>query len=145
MDFHPEVIHHTQLIQQLLADGKIQLPQEQAGKVVIHDSCYLGRANDVYDPARDIIDTIPGLQRLEHKNSKDHGFCCGAGGGLFWAEEHEPRVNHERVKQLTSVGADTIATSCPYCVKMLDDGLKDLQLDDKIQAKDLLEILMPGV
>lgn len=141
---HYEVIHHTQMIQQMLAENKIQLDQERTGKVVIHDSCYLGRANHIYSPSRDILAAIPGLERVEHPKSKDHGFCCGAGGGLFWTEEHEPRVNHERVRQLTSVGADTIATSCPYCVKMLDDGLKDLQQEDKIKAMDLLEILMSG-
>jgi Fe-S oxidoreductase len=77
----------------------------------------------------------------EHKKSKDHGFCCGAGGGLFWVEEHEPRINHRRVDQLSELNPSVIATSCPYCAKMLDDGIKDKDLGNSVVVKDLVELL----
>lgn len=135
-----EVIHHSQLISELIRDGRVKSDREVKGRTVIHDSCYLGRANDIYSPPRDILSSIAGLELVEHKKSKEHGFCCGAGGGRFWLEEKAPRINHERVRQLSGTGAEIVATSCPYCLKMLDDGIKDLKCEN-IKVLDLIEIL----
>ncbi|MBU2573895.1 MAG: 4Fe-4S dicluster domain-containing protein [Elusimicrobia bacterium] len=110
------------------------------GRAVIHDSCYLGRVNSMYRPSRDILKGISGLEVVEHEKSGEHGFCCGAGGGRFWLEEAEPRINHARVKQLLETKPSIIATSCPYCLKMLSDGVKDLG-GAGVEVRDLAEIV----
>lgn len=140
-----EVKHHSQLIQELMESGRLSAPAKQSGekpggRVVIHDSCYLGRVNSVYRPSRDILKGISGLEVVEHKKSGEHGFCCGAGGGRFWLEEAEPRINHARVKQLLETKPSIIATSCPYCLKMLADGVKDLG-GAGVEVRDLAEIV----
>ena len=134
-----EVIHHTQLLQELVAQGRLKPAVGVAGKLTIHDSCYLGRVNGVYAPARDLLSAVPGAQLSESPRSHDKGFCCGAGGGRFWLEEHGSRINHERVKQLCDTGAGVVATSCPYCLTMLENGAKDLGRE--VQIKDLAELL----
>ena len=138
--FDIEVIHHSQLISELIQSKQIEPGKNVNERVVIHDSCYLGRMNNIYQPQRNILTNIPQLDMVEHKKTKDHGFCCGAGGGMFWVEENEPRINHERLNQLLEVNPSCIATSCPYCLKMLDDAVKDLEKEN-ISVKDLVEIL----
>jgi len=135
-----EVKHHSQLIAELMAAGKLKVEGNTQGRAVIHDSCYLGRVNSVYQPSRDILAGAPGLEVSEHERSKAKGFCCGAGGGRFWLEEGEPRINHERVKQLLETKPSVIATSCPYCMKMLSDGIKDLGTTG-VEVRDLVEIV----
>ncbi len=137
---HYEVVHHSQLIQDLIRREGMALPRDLEDRVVIHDSCYMGRVNNVYAPPREIVRSIEGLDLVEHKESRERGFCCGAGGGRFWMEEKEPRINHERVKQLASTNAGVIATSCPYCLRMLEDGVSDLKMDG-IRVRDVVEIL----
>jgi Fe-S oxidoreductase len=135
-----QIMHHSELILDLLKSGKIKLDKEMAEKITIHDSCYLGRLNQMYDTPREIVKQIPKAQLVEHARSKDHGFCCGAGGGMFWLEEKEPRINITRCKQLAELNPSTIATFCPYCLKMLDDGIKDLKLEH-IKVLDIIEII----
>ena len=135
-----EVIHHSQFIQDMIRDNRLKIDKELTQRIVIHDSCYLGRINSIYKPSRDILNSIPGLELVEHEKSKEHGFCCGAGGGTFWLDEKEPRINNKRLEQLLELNPDCIATSCPYCLKMLDDGIKDLEKSD-VTVKDLVEIL----
>ncbi len=135
-----EVVHHSQLIQKLIQPGKIKPVNAMKDRLVIHDSCYMGRVNNTYNPPRAILTNIPALELTEAAESREKGFCCGAGGGMFWLEEKEPRINHARVKQLMETKPTMIATSCPYCLRMLEDGIKDLGQDD-IKVMDLVEIV----
>ena len=135
-----EVKHHSQLIAELMESGRLKPGGGAAGRVVIHDSCYLGRVNSVYSPGRDILHAVSGLEVVEHERSGKDGFCCGAGGGRFWLEEGEPRINHARVKQLLETKPSVIATSCPYCLKMLTDGVKDLGCAG-VEVRDLAEMV----
>jgi Fe-S oxidoreductase len=123
-----------------MESGKLKPADNPQGRAVIHDSCYLGRVNSVYQPSRDILAGVPGLDVAEHERSRQNGFCCGAGGGRFWLEEGEPRINHARVKQLLETKPSVIATSCPYCMKMLSDGIKDLGATG-VEVRDLSEIV----
>ena len=130
-----EVIHHTQLITQLLREGRLKLRQDGAERsITYHDSCYLGRWNDIFAPPRTILEQIPGLQLLEMKRNRNEGMCCGAGGGRMWMEESKPRVNHERVAQAAETGAAGVATACPFCLTMFDEGIsargEKLTVDD---------------
>ncbi|MBI5239021.1 MAG: (Fe-S)-binding protein [Elusimicrobia bacterium] len=138
-----EVVHHTQLLQDLVRQGRLKPKAGADTRVAIHDSCYLGRANGVYEPARELLAAVGGVQTVEPERNREAGFCCGAGGGLFWVEEKGPRVNHERVRQFHSTKPDLIATSCPYCLSMLDTGVKDQKLEN-LSVKDLAEILEPA-
>jgi len=108
-----EVIHHSQLLNQLIEDGTVKPDGQLRDRVVIHDSCYMGRINGVFEPPRQVLKSISGLSLLEPKESKRWGFCCGGGGGRFWLEEEGARINHERVKQLAATDPGVIATSCP--------------------------------
>jgi Fe-S oxidoreductase len=137
-----EVLHHTEFIAELLRDGRLELQGDGAGQVVWHDSCYLGRYNEVYAPPREILRRVPGLQLMEAPRRRRTGFCCGAGGGRMWMEEHEgTRVNVERTEQLVATGAKTLASACPYCLTMLSDGIKSKDLDESHRVLDLAEII----
>mgnify|MGYP001050336766 FL=1 len=125
-DGHFEVIHHTQLLAKLVAEGRLS-PQTPIDKTVTyHDPCYLGRHNEVYDPPRAVVDTVEGLEKVEMPRCRNHGFCCGAGGARMWMEERiGKRVNHERIDEALSLQPDLVSTACPYCLVMLDDAVAD--------------------
>jgi Fe-S oxidoreductase len=133
-----EVIHHTELIAEISPKFKAQSSTDEI--VTYHDSCYLGRYNNMYNQPRTILKTM-GKCVAEPSNTRDNGLCCGAGGGLMWIEDSEgKRINHIRAQELIdSTGAKTIATSCPFCLTMLSDACRDLGLKD-IMVKDLAEI-----
>jgi len=138
-----EVIHHSELLAELIKDGKIA-PQEKSNeKVVVHDSCYMGRHNQVYDAPRDTLTVkIPAEGILEVETSRERGSCCGAGGARFLLEEKVgSKMSHNRVDELLQTQPDTIAVSCPFCVLMLEDALKAKGLDDKVKVKDISEFL----
>jgi Fe-S oxidoreductase len=113
------------------------------GRVVYHDSCYLGRYNGVYDPPREILRRIPGVELVEPEYwTKQRGLCCGAGGAQMWMEEQNTdRVNVKRTLQLLDTGASTIASACPFCMTMLTDGIKSKNVEDEVKQLDVSELL----
>jgi len=145
-----EVIHHAELLQQLLKEGRIK-PNKQVtelGSVIYHDSCYLGRHNDVYQAPRDVIEKVTGAVPKEFGRNRENGFCCGAGGGRMWMEEHSgERINIARVTEALEKQPDTICVACPYCMTMFEDGVKDVNAHN-VKIRDIAELvaegLMPG-
>jgi Fe-S oxidoreductase len=139
------VQHHTELLAELLQAGKIGgLSAAKDGKtVVLHDSCYLGRLNGIYGEPRAVLDAVPGLQRREMPRNRASGFCCGGGGGGMWMEtDPNTRINKRRFEEATQrAGADVIVTACPYCLIMFDDAIRTAGATDKVEVKDLAEVL----
>jgi Fe-S oxidoreductase/nitrate reductase gamma subunit len=134
-----EVIHHSELLMSLVSDGKIK-PKSSGQTVTFHDPCYLGRHNDVYIAPRDVVDAIG--DRVEMPRNGTNALCCGAGGGKMWYEESTgKRVNIERTEEAVATGADIIATGCPFCYVMLDDGIKELGREEQVTVKDLAMLL----
>ncbi len=138
-----EVVHAADLVADLIKRGKLKLSGDGGGgTVVFHDSCYLGRYNDVYESPREILAALAGVEVVEAERSRSTGMCCGAGGGRMWIEEDpSQRVNTLRVEQLLETKAGTIASACPYCMTMLDDGVKSKSLEDEVQTRDLMELV----
>ena len=137
-----EVVHHTQMLAELLADGQLQPTKSLNKKITYHDSCYLGRFNDEYAAPREILAAIPGVEIVEAERNCEEGFCCGAGGGYMWLVESGQRINETRAKELISTGSDQVATACPHCLNMLDDGVTaDEESEQKPEVLDLTEIL----
>lgn len=138
-----EVVHHTDFLMQLVNEGRIKVSQAARAKVTYHDSCYLGRYNDVYNQPRNILKTVPGVQVVEMPRNRTRGFCCGAGGGRMFMEEHEgKRVNIERTEEALSVQPDVIGTACPFCMTMMTDGVKAKEASDRVAVWDIAEILL---
>jgi len=140
---HYDVVHHADFLNGLLVAGKLKPTQPVTGKIVYHDSCYLGRYNQVYDSPRQVLEAIDGVELVEVPYwNKNKGLCCGAGGAqMFMEEQGEQRVNSKRTLQLLDTGADTIASACPFCMTMLTDGLKEEEKEEAIAQRDLAEIL----
>ncbi len=141
-----EVIHHAVLLAQLVREGKLKPQKEMKLACTYHDSCYLGRYNDIYEQPRTVIAAIPGLTAKEMERSHDKGFCCGAGGGRMWLEETiGKRINVERTEQALATGAELVLTACPYCLTMFDDGTKTKNVDETVKTKDIAEVLLESV
>ncbi len=138
-----EVIHHTELIDRLLREGGLKLNGNgDTGKVVFHDSCYLGRYNGVYQAPREVVVSITGQAPVEMKRHYDNSFCCGAGGGRMWMEESiGKRINLVRVAEALREDPRTICVCCPYCMTMFEDGLKDENAANRVQVLDVAEIV----
>lgn len=138
-----EVIHHTEWISQLLKDQVIKPEKEIDVNLTYHDSCYLGRYNAIYESPRTTLNSLKGIELKEMKRSFNKGFCCGAGGGRMFLEEKEgKRINIERTEEALSLNVNTIATACPFCMTMMTDGVKALDAVDRVQVKDVAEIVM---
>ncbi|MFH1466020.1 MAG: heterodisulfide reductase-related iron-sulfur binding cluster [Pseudomonadota bacterium] len=136
------VMHHSQYLQQLLAEGKIKLEGSLGKKVAFHDPCYLGRYQRIFAPPRQVLGAIPGAQVTELAEHHEEALCCGAGGGHFWMDFEAPkRINNLRMKQATEAGAEVVATGCPYCMQMLVDSIAILDLDEKVKVQDLATLV----
>jgi Fe-S oxidoreductase len=137
-----EVVHATELVEKLIGEGKLTFELGQERTITYHDSCYLGRYNDVFEAPRNVLGLIPGVQLKEMVRSRRFGMCCGAGGGRMWMEE-EPtqRVNIRRVEQALETEPDAVAVACPFCMTMIDDGLKAKGMEEKVAAVDVMEIV----
>jgi len=142
---HYQVFHHSQFLMELIRQGKLKPAGGSNGKVAFHDPCYLGRHNDEYDAPRRLL-RAAGSKLTEMGRNKKRSFCCGAGGAQMWMEEHTgKKINVERTEEALATGAPTIATGCPFCYVMLDDGVKDLGRDEEVTVKDLAMILAERV
>jgi Fe-S oxidoreductase len=136
-----EVVHHAEFIRELIQSGELKISKTNRNKIAFHDSCYLGRYNDIYDAPREILSRT-GSSVLEMERTRDRGFCCGAGGGrMFMEETVGKRVNVERTEEALRTHPDTIATACPFCMTMLTDGAKALDEDEKVRISDVAEVV----
>jgi Fe-S oxidoreductase len=131
-----EVVHHTELLAELLADGRLEAPAGEEA-ITYHDSCYLARHNDVLAAPREIVSRIG--RPLEMARSGKRTFCCGAGGAHMWMEERGSAINEERAREAAATGADTLAVACPFCTMMLDDGVK--QTGGELRVADVAVLL----
>jgi Fe-S oxidoreductase len=141
-----EVIHHTQLLAQLIREKKLVPRKSLDERITYHDSCYLGRYNDEYEAPRYILRQIPGVELVEMKRNRENAMCCGAGGGMMWLEETEgKRVNLARTEQALEVSPTVISSACPYCLTMLSDGAKAMEVEENVQTFDVAELLAKSV
>lgn len=136
-----EVIHHTDFLYELIKEGKLRPQNNVDGKMTYHDSCYIGRYNDIYDSPREILKSIPGIDLVEMERSRENSFCCGAGGGKIWMEEDAPRVNWARFDEAADLKPDTLATACYFCNTMFDDAARYKGKEEEIEIRDIAEIL----
>ncbi|MGM0853812.1 4Fe-4S dicluster domain-containing protein [Rossellomorea arthrocnemi] len=141
-----EVYHHTELLYDLVKEGRLKPKYEVNETITFHDSCYLGRYNEVYDPPREILKSISGVKLVEMERNREKGMCCGAGGGLMWMEEDAGhRVNVSRTEQALEVSPSVISSGCPYCLTMLSDGTKAKEVEETVSTQDVAEILEKAV
>lgn len=139
---HYEVLHHTEYLQQLLLEGRLNLKKSLPVRVTYHDSCYLGRYNEIYQEPRAILNDISGLELVEMDRRLKRGFCCGAGGGRMWMEETlGKRINDERVAQALKKDPQIAVTACPFCMVMFEDGLKTHGREEDVKVYDIIEMV----
>jgi Fe-S oxidoreductase len=142
------VLHHSTYLQQLINEGKIKMKEGGLFKgktITYHDSCYLGRANEIYEAPRKVLEELD-ANLVEMKSCKQRGLCCGAGGAQMFKEEEKGtiRVNEERTKEALSSGADIVAAACPFCNTMITDGVKGKNKQDSVKVFDIAELLAAG-
>lgn len=142
---HYEVIHHTTFLQQLIDQGKIKLKEGgpwKGKRITYHDSCYLGRANDIYEAPRQVLQALD-AELVEMKRCRSNGLCCGAGGAQMFKEEEKgnTRINWERTEEAIDTGAKIIAAACPFCNTMLTDGVKTKEKEEEVQVLDVAELI----
>jgi Fe-S oxidoreductase len=140
-----EVIHHTMFLQQLIDQGILKLKEGgsfRGRKITYHDSCFLGRANNIYEAPRAVLEMLD-ADLVEMKRCRSNGFCCGAGGAQMYkeAEPGQKEVNIERAEEAIGTGADTIAVSCPFCMTMMSDGVKNKEKESVVKVKDIAELI----
>ncbi|MBG9793734.1 hypothetical protein ABD76_14825 [Paenibacillus dendritiformis] len=137
-----EVLHHSELLDELVRTGKLVPRHKVEERITYHDSCYLGRYNGVYEQPRNVLRAIRGVTLLEMERSRENGMCCGAGGGMMWMEETAgKRVNLARTEQALAAKPTVISSACPYCLTMMEDGTKLLEAEEAVQTRDIAEIL----
>ncbi len=137
-----EVMHHTEFLADLLKEGKLGVVKGVSGVVTYHDSCYLGRYNDIYKPPREILSNMPDVKLVEMENNRRLGFCCGGGGGRMWLEERiGTRISEKRTGEAIDTKAEVIATACPFCLQMFDDAIKAKEVEGSLKVKDIVELV----
>ncbi|MFI5128471.1 MAG: (Fe-S)-binding protein [Chitinophagales bacterium] len=144
-----EVIHHTVFLQQLIDEGKIKLKEGGSFKgkrITYHDSCYLGRGNDIYEAPRKVLEILD-AELVEMKRCRSNGLCCGAGGAQMFKEEEKgtTRVNFERTNEAISTGSEVIAAACPFCNTMLTDGVKNAEKEESVKVMDVAELIAQSI
>lgn len=144
-----EVMHHTTFLQQLINEGKIKLKDGgvfKGQKITYHDSCYLGRGNNIYEAPREVLQAFDS-ELIEMKRCKSNGMCCGAGGAQMFKEEEKgtDRINFERTNQALETGATVIASNCPFCMTMLTDGVKNKEKEDSVKVLDIAEMVAMSI
>lgn len=144
-----EVIHHTQLLQQLIDEGRIKMKEGgsfKGKKITYHDSCYLGRSNNIYEAPRKVLEALD-AELVEMKRCRSNGLCCGAGGAQMFKEEEKGNryVNTERSNEAIQTGADVIAAACPFCNTMLTDGVKHKEKENDVAVMDVAEIIAASI
>lgn len=142
---HYEVMHHSQFLQQLINEGKVRMKGEgsfKGKKITYHDSCYLGRANNIYEAPREVLESLD-ADLVEMKRCKTTGLCCGAGGAQMFKEPEKGNkdINIERTEEALSTGASTIAVACPFCMTMMSDGVKNKDKESEVKVKDIAELI----
>ncbi|HQT97209.1 MAG TPA: (Fe-S)-binding protein, partial [Thermodesulfobacteriota bacterium] len=138
-----EVLHHSELILELMENGGIRTRNGLEKSISYHDPCYLGRCNGIFDPPRRVLSKIPGVRLAEAGRSRENSFCCGAGGGYLWLPEHGSRINDRRSSELVELKPDIVATACPHCMYMLEDGMASAEGGGRIpESLDLAEIVL---
>ena len=142
-----QVIHHTELIEELLREGKLKITKGSKDRVTYHDACYLGRYNSIFETPRQILGNIPGITLVELARNRERGLCCGAGGGHLWLGEQRKgqRINEMRTEQAIEIEAQTIATACPYCLQMFEDGIKTKAAEESLKVMDIAELVEKSI
>lgn len=137
-----EVIHMSQYVLELINEGRLELTGDYKEKVTFHDPCYLGRHNNVYDEPRDLLKKVNGLELIEMEDSRKNSLCCGGGGGRIWMDTpQKERFSDIRLKQAKEAGAKVLATSCPYCITNFEESRLNLEYEDVLEVKDIVEIV----
>jgi Fe-S oxidoreductase len=137
-----EVVHHSQLIAELLRSGRIRPKVANEQAIAFHDPCYLGRQNGVFDAPREVLEAVPGVTSMEVPRNHERAVCCGGGGGQMWMEVHaRKRINILRAEEFVAAKARTVAVGCPYCLTMLDEGRKVAGAEEVLEVKDLSELV----
>jgi Fe-S oxidoreductase len=140
-----EVLHYTELFGRLLEEKKIEFVYPVGAKVIYHDPCYLGRGNEIYEPPRNILRGMEGLELLEFRRFGENSFCCGGGGGHKWMHEAGLRVSDIRAEEAMEKSPDAICTACPYCLEMFEDSVRTLGLEDRVKTLDLIEVISHAI
>ncbi len=141
-----EVVHISQYLSQLIAQGRLELSKDYAKRVTYHDPCYLGRHNDLYDEPRNVLQEVPGLELVEMVDSRRDSLCCGGGGGRIWMDTPmNERFSDIRLQQAKEAGAEVLATSCPYCITNFEESRLNLEYEDVIEIKDITEIIQEAL
>jgi Fe-S oxidoreductase len=141
-----EVKHYTQFLHEKIMDKSLQLKKEVVKKVTYHDPCYLGRHNGIYEPPREVLRSIPGLELIEMERNRVDSLCCGGGGGGLWNEvEADERFSVLRVQEAFDTGAEVIAAACPYCISMFEDALKTIGKEEEMKVMDISELVLESL
>ncbi|MCK4933484.1 (Fe-S)-binding protein [Candidatus Bathyarchaeota archaeon] len=140
-----EVLHHTQLLADLIRNGKLKFSQELNLTVIYHDPCFLGKQNSVYDEPREVLENIPGVKFLEFDRSRERSLCCEGGGGRMWIDIQGERLAEVRVKDASEAGAEVLVVACPFCLLTFEDAVKTAGLEGKLEVKDIAEIVFQAI